>query len=160
MDLGTLLNTALLFHIVGITCMAGATLVDFLLTKKFWDQYEMDKSKALAVRNALGSIPSLMIAGILLLILSGVGMMAITQGVFGEQIWFKIKFALVIIVILNGILVGRKQGVRLNAVLLKNSDESDLSPELKKIRKRVNLFHISQLFLFLTIFILSVFKFN
>lgn len=38
----TLFQIALITHIVGITLMAGATLVEYLLTKHFWKLYASD----------------------------------------------------------------------------------------------------------------------
>jgi hypothetical protein len=84
--------------------------------------------------------------------------MALTKGVYGEQLWFRIKFALVVLVIVNGILassLGRKQ-----RKLLALSSERNIQAELDKLKGRMNVFYLSQLFLFLVIFILGVFKFN
>jgi hypothetical protein len=93
-----------------------------------------------------------------LLILSGIGLMALTKGVYGEQIWFRIKFALFILVIVNGI-IWRRLGNR-QKKLLALSAERNVQDELYKLKARLNLFYGSQLFLFLAIFILGIFKFN
>lgn len=150
---------ALVTHITGFTIMAGTTLVDYLLFKQFWKQFVKEKAKGLAISEAISVLPVLFGIGIVLLIISGVTMMAMTNGVFGEQLWFRIKFGLVILIILNGLLVGRKQGSKLRKILSEDaSGENDV--RLLKIKRNLNSFHISQMLMFITIFILSVFKFN
>src|SRR5215207_6268648 len=108
--MNTLYQIALITHIIGLSTMAGSTLSAYVLSRKFWHQYSSDKSKAIAIHDAASKFPTLFAIGIILLILSGVAMMAITRGAFGEQLWFKIKFGLIIAVIVNGLAVGRRQG--------------------------------------------------
>jgi hypothetical protein len=105
-------------------------------------------------------IPALFGIGILLLIISGVTMMGITDGVFGEQIWFRIKFVLVLLIIVNGLAVGRGQGVRLRKILSGEKPGGYVEERILKIKRNLSLFHIAQLSLFFAIFVLSVFKFN
>jgi uncharacterized membrane protein len=145
----------IILHLIGFLLFAGTTIADFILFKQFWKQYEADKAKATVILEARSKFPMLMGIGILLIIISGIGMMALTHGVFGEQLWFRIKFGLVIILILNGVLVGREQGIRLLKIL--NSDEINI---IEKIKRNLNVFHCTQLVLFFTVLLLSIFKFN
>jgi Predicted integral membrane protein (DUF2269) len=160
MNLQTLYHLSLVIHIIGLTTMAGATLVDYVAFKQFWKQYSIDKEKGMTVLEALSKLPMLMGIGIILLILSGVAMMGITHGVFGEQIWFRIKFALVIIIIINGIVVGRRQGLKLRKLVADNSSGRNLHDELLRVKGNMRLFHLSQILLFIVVFTLSVFKYN
>jgi hypothetical protein len=89
-----------------------------------------------------------------------VGMMAITKGVFGEQVWFRIKFGLVLLVIVNGLAVGRRQGTKLRGLLVKQAEGEQTEEAIMKVKNNLRLFHMVQLFVFLIIFVLSVFKFN
>jgi len=152
----TVYNIALVAHIIGLTTMAGTTLADYVLTKQFWRQYANDRSKAIAINETGSKFPMLFGIGIILLILSGVTMMGITLGVFGEQMWFQIKFGFVITIIINGIAVGRRQGSKLKRLLLQETTYEDFL----KVKKRINWFHISQITFFIIVFVLSVFKFN
>lgn len=151
-----LLHFFLLFHIVAITLMAGGTVVDFIQTRKFWIFYARDPQQGMLVRKMSDKLPLLIIAGLILLLLSGIGMMAATHGVYGEMLWFRIKIALVLLVILNGIVIGRRLNVRLMRLL----NASGSADELNRVKRNLNLFHISQLTLFFIIFFLSAFKFN
>lgn len=152
-------HLALVAHITGLTIMAGATVADAVITRQFWKSYLEDKSRALGINQAMLKIPVLFGTGILLLVLSGVAMMAMTGGAYGEQFWFRIKFGLVILIIVNGLAVGRRLGSRLRKLLAAET-EGVPAAGLLPIREKLNVFHAVQLTLFLIIFVLSVFKFN
>jgi hypothetical protein len=156
----TIYHISLVTHIVGLTMMAGTTFVDYVLFKQFWKQLAINEAKGLAINEAMSKLPILFGLGITLLIISGVSMMAITHGVFGEQIWFRIKFGLVIIIIINGLAVGRRLGLKLRKILSEKASEKNVEEKLFKVKSSLSLFHISQMALFITIFVLSVFKFN
>ena len=155
-----LYNTSLWFHITGICLMAGVTLVDFILTRKFWTFYAKDPQQGILVKQMTNRLPLLIIAGIILILLSGVGMMAATNGVFDTMLWFRVKMILVLLVILNGLINGRRLAGRLNRVLASAVPQSADEQPLNRIRKNLDLFYISQLILFFIIFFLSAFKFN
>ena len=91
--------------------------------------------------------------GAALLIISGTGMMIITHGAFAHQIWFKIKLALILTLILNGFLVGGRQKSKLKKSL-------DIGEHTTTAIGNIKLFFLAQMGLFLTIILLSIFKFN
>lgn len=159
MTIQTLFHFALLTHIVGLTMMAGTTLANYFILKQFWLQLKADKQKGLAILVTMTKLQKLLGIGILLLIISGIGMMYATQGVFGEQIWFRIKFGFVIAIIVNGLVVGRRLGKSLGKTL---SQEASAANEAKllKLKSYFNTFVLSQMTCFLVIFTLSAFKFN
>ncbi|SRR5260221_6388772 len=154
----TLMQLSILIHIIGLTLAAGTTLNSYSLFRRFWRVYPTDRDRAVNILDGSSMLPALIGIGMGLLILSGVGLMALTKGVYGEQLWFRIKFALVVLVIVNGIIatsLGRKQ-----KKLLTLSSERNVQDELDKLKGKFNVFYLSQLFLFLAIFVLGVFKFN
>jgi hypothetical protein len=155
-----LYQIALTAHIIGLTAMAGATLVDYVIVKEFWKQYAFNKPKAMAINDTRSKFSMFFGIGILLLILSGVTMMGITKGAFGAQTWFKIKFILVLLVIINGIAVGRRQGSKLTKLLSKETSDESHNGDLLNVKNRINWFHLLQIGFFAIIFTLSVFKFN
>jgi len=156
----TIYHAALATHITGLTMMAGTTLMDYVIFKQVWKQYWADKTRALAITEALVKLQIVFGSGFLLLIISGVTMMYLTHGVFGEQLWFRIKFGLILLIMINGLGFGRRLGVRLRKLLPQEVSGENVGNKILRIRDNLNLFHISQLAIFLTIFILSVFKFN
>jgi len=158
MSTQTMLQTMLTMHLMGFVMVAGTTVADFIAFRQFWNQYELDAVKGRAVFQAISKFPILFRIGIILIILSGVGMMAITHGVFGEQLWFRIKFALVIMVILNGLITGRRQSRRLGRIL--NAEFPDNFVKFARVKGNLKMFHYVQLTLLFIILFLSVFKFN
>lgn len=165
-----LFQIALITHIVGITLMAGTTLVEYLLMKHFWKLYATSDGSTAIITNKDGFNFHLLVdIGVILLILSGVTMFVITRGLFGKQIWFQIKIGLIIIIAINGSVVGRRQDTKLKHLtsvkkLKPNQDhplrQENRKEDLMKVKNHLELFYISQLIMFLIIFTLSVFKFN
>lgn len=151
-----LYHIALLTHITGLAMVAGTTLVDYALFRQFWKHFVNDRSRACALQEGIARVQLFVGIGILLLILSGVGMMAATSGVFGEQLWFRVKFGLVLVIVLNGVLVGRRLIAKAGKLASGEASEA----ELTKTRSSINLFHLVQLLCFMVVFTLSVFRFN
>jgi hypothetical protein len=156
----TIYHLALITHLTGLILVAGTTFIDYIITRQFWKQVANSKSEASAVLNSLSKFPIVFGIGFLFLIISGVYMMYVTNGAYGEQVWFRIKFGLIILIILNGIAFGRRQGLELRKILSSEMLGGGIDMELSKIRGNLNLFHLSQLMFFLCILTLSVFKFN
>ena len=107
MNSGQLLHFSLVFHIIGLTIVGGSTLVAFVVQNQFWKQYEQDTGKAIGVMVATAKVPRITMIGLLLLILSGMSMMIITQGAFGAQLWFKVKMIVLLIIIINAVILRR-----------------------------------------------------
>jgi len=157
MQITYLLPTLLVLHLTALVLMAGTTLVDYLAYASFW-KFAGEGNRPEALLNIMARLPRVAGIGAAVLITSGIGMMAITHGVFGEQLWFRIKFGLVLLVILNSLLIGRRQGLKLRKLL--EAGELVLTTEVAHIKSNIKTFHLLQLLLFLLIIFLSVFKFN
>jgi hypothetical protein len=155
----TLLHVGLIFHIIGITMMAGTTFADFITFRQFWKQLPRDKQKAILINIATAKFPVFIGIGAVLLILSGITMMAVLHGVLDTQTWFRIKMALVLLIILNAVIIGRPQNIKLKKMLLSDI-VNGTSIEFNIIKKRIRLFHVLQFTMFVLIFILSVFRFE
>jgi uncharacterized membrane protein SirB2 len=153
-----LLQSVLTLHLIGLVIMAGTTIVDYLTFKTFWNLVELEKEKSRSLLQVMSRYSRLIGIGAALLILTGLGMMVITGGVFGEQWWFRIKFALVILLVLNGVFIGRRQGSRLRKLIVDSG--FDLTRQTTRLRSNLNRFYLTQLAIFLVIIFLSVFKFN
>lgn len=158
MNIQTLLQTLLVLHLTGLVIMAGTTFVDYTTFKTFWKQFELDKPAAVTLLQATAKFSRLIGIGAALLIFTGIGMMAITHGAFGEQLWFRIKFGLVVILILNSSLAGRRQNLKLRKAV--TADTIVISHQVQGIKGNLDIFYLMQLCVFLLIIFLSVFKFN
>ncbi len=154
----TFFQIFLMLHLIGFVLFAGATIINFVTLRQFWNQYELEGIKAKTILQSFSKLPILGRVGMIAIILSGVGMMAMTRGVFGEQIWFRIKFGFVIVIILNALFVGRRLGLSLRKIMEENKEE--ISAKINKVKNNLRIFHTAQLVLFFIILLLSVFKFN
>lgn len=156
----TVYNLALVLHIVGITLMAGATFIEYITFRQFWRTVAYDRNKATSVWETITNQQKLMGFGMLIIILSGVTMMYYLHEAWGAQLWFRIKFGLLIIVIFNGLGARRILGSRLNKTLTLAEPQGNVIDLTAKIRTNILVVHVIQLLLFLTIFVLSIFKFT
>ncbi|NCD69113.1 hypothetical protein [Mucilaginibacter agri] len=147
----------LVLHLIGLTLMAGTTVVNAVSLRSYWKLLNADKQQANAVLQLVTKLARPIGIGAALLIFTGLGLMILTHGAFGEQTWFRIKFALVIVLIANTLLFGRRQIGRLVKkvdILVHQADETE------SIRRNIAVFHSIQFLIFFVIIILSVFKFN
>ena len=113
MTISYLLPALLSLHLIALILMAGTTLIDFVTVRGFWKLFATLHEKALGLLEATASYSRLIGIGAAALIITGFAMMVVTHGVFGEQLWFRIKFALVILLVANGVFIGRRQGLRI-----------------------------------------------
>lgn len=82
--------------------------------------------------------------------------MAITKGVFGEQLWMKIKIVLVVLALLNGIFFRRLQVEKLDTLM--ENVEVRGSEKLTALTRNLSVYHYIQMLIFAAIITLSVFK--
>jgi hypothetical protein len=148
-----LLNICLIAHLTGLALMAGTTVADTVTFNTFSKGFQKEGKPSVNLLALMDKFSALLGIGAALLIISGTGLMTITHGAFAHQIWFKIKLVLILTLILNGFLVGGRQKSKLKKQL-------DTSEQAKNTIKSIKLFYLAQMGLFLTIILLSIFKFN
>jgi hypothetical protein len=152
-------NTALVVHIVGITIMAGTTFIDFITFRQFWKILPGSRSAGLIMADSLYKLQRFMSIGLLVIILSGVGMMIFLHQVWGQQIWFRVKIGFLFLIIINGLVFRRRLGNSLKK-LLADSTVNENNIKFSRLKSNITLIHIFQITFFIVIFVLSVFKFN
>ena len=150
-----LLPLLISIHLIDLVFMAGTTVADFIGYRKLLE-IRSNVEQAGFLYGFTRIFPRLIGIGAALLIAIGIGMMALTNGVFGEQLWFRTKFGLVLLLILNGVVIGRRHMIRFREALLTANDTFDAA------RKQhiLSVFYASQYLFFAAIILLSVFKFN
>ena len=156
--MNTLFPVCLMLHLMALTLMAGTTLVDFMAYQSLWKIITEKKELSTGLLQLMAKLPRIIGIGAGVLVLSGIGMMALTHGVFGEQLWFRIKFVLVILLMLNGLVIGRRLGNKLRNLI--NTDGPAFTDQVTKVRANLTKFHLVQLSIFFLIIFLSAFKFN
>ncbi|MCW3128039.1 MAG: hypothetical protein JWO03_3697 [Bacteroidetes bacterium] len=160
MNTSTALHICLVLHLSGLVLMAGMSIADFIAYRSFWKQYAINKQEGLTMLNAASAYQRVMAIGAILLLITGVGMMALTHGVFGEQLWMRIKIGIVVLILINGPVIGRMQGTKLKKLIEKSilHDTPDL--RISVLRSRVNLISVANFIFLISIVVLSIFKFN
>jgi uncharacterized membrane protein len=150
----------LVLHIVGLSIMFGTTVVDFFCFAQFWRQYPRDKARAAAILPVLVNFRFLFAGSFILLLTSGIGMVAMSHGAFAEQLWFRIKMGILLLVILNGAVIGGRAARRLRKVVEEELAGANVERRRMRLRGRIRTIHIFQIVLFVAILVLSVYKFN
>jgi hypothetical protein len=159
----TVYDTALVTHIVGITMLAGTTFIDFVTFRHFWKIFPDDKTKGFVIGDILYRLQRFMGIGMLLILASGILMMAYMHQVWGEQTWFRIKMGVLLLVIINGLAFRRTLGTKLKRLMTEiasGNTTGNVGARLSMLKGRITIVHILQILFFITIFTLSVFKFN
>ena len=159
MNTANALQLTLVFHLTGLVLMAGMSVADMLAYNSFWKQYAIDKQKGMVLLNASAAYQKYRGMGAALLLLTGVCMMALTHGAFGEQLWMRIKISIVVLLLINGPVIGRVQGTKLKNLISADNQPGD-AQEIITLKNRVNLAAVFNLIFLAAIVILSVFKFN
>jgi hypothetical protein len=153
-----LLQIFLVLHLTGLTLMAGTTVAEFITFKNFAKMYDSERQRSLSLLELIKKLSMLLGLGAALLILSGIGLFIVTGDVFIHQIWFKIKLMLILILILNGFLVGGKQELKLKSSI--NANDTQYNEQIKQSILNLKIFYQVQMGIFFVIIILSIFKFN
>jgi hypothetical protein len=150
------LRILLVLHLTGLVIMAGTTVVDYFTFKTFCRLADEGDNRSLGLLPIMARYGELLRTGAVIIIITGIGMLVWTGGVWWVQTWFKVKIALVILLVLNGILVGNIQGVKFRKIFTDNSP--DLMQQTTDISANLNRFYLMQLTLFFVIMLLSVIK--
>jgi len=92
------------------------------------------------------------------LVVTGIGMIALTHGLMAQQLWFRIKIVFILLLMANGIFNGARLGVKLRRII--DANAPDLTHRVLNVKGRLRTFHLVQFCIFLIIIFLSAYKFN
>lgn len=148
----TLYYAALVLHIIGITMAAGTSFIDFITFNALRKIYLTNKIQSIVLEGYLSQLQRYLGIGMLLILVSGIAMMVKLHEVWGAQLWFRVKMGILLLVIINGLGIRRVLGKQLTQI---RSDEA-----WNRLKVNFTIVQLTQLLLFVIIFILSVFKFN
>ena len=153
-----LLQILLALHLSGLVIMAGTTVVDYITYRTFWKLTDQGDKKSAGLLPLMDKYGGVVRTGAAVLILTGIGMMILVKGAWGEQLWFRVKMGLVVMLVLNGMLAGNKQGLKLRQMIAAGSP--DFLQQTAGIRVKLNRFYLIQLSIFVIIIFISVIKFD
>lgn len=151
------LQLLLVLHITGFTIMAGTVIANISIYRKLDKYLISDKPRALTILESTEGLPMLIGIGAMLLLTTGIGMVFIFKSAVTSMLWFRIKMALVLLILITGAIIPRQNTAKLKILLADKSRES-IGP-IEILRSKMSFFQLTQLLLFLSIFILSVFRF-
>lgn len=155
----TLYNIALVTHVIGITIMAGATFVDYITFRALGNAFRANETKALVLGAYLHKLQRFMGIGLLIILISGVAMMAKLHEVWDAQLWFRIKMGVLLLIIINGLGLRRRIGAQLNKLLVRDLSLSSVEGKWQGIKRNFTIVVSVQMLLFILIYVLSIFKF-
>jgi hypothetical protein len=138
--------------------MAGTTITEWVVFRSFVSLLKKQDKAALSLFRLLLGLGRLLLAGGVLLLLSGIGLTILSEGVYLQQLWLQVKLGLILLLPLNGLLVGSPQMKQVRNSL--SSEDIGLHLAVHPAVRKLTLFHSGQLVVFLTIIILAVFKFT
>jgi hypothetical protein len=151
-------DIAKVLHVVGIVAAAGMSLMDLVIFRYFWKLYQQHASEGIVVERLLVRLQRVMAIGMMLIIVSGVTMMYYLHTVWGQQLWFRIKFGILLVIIINSLAFRRTLGRRIHAHVI--AETGSFWVQQGSLRSGITSVQWIQVILFVIIFILSVFKFN
>jgi hypothetical protein len=137
--------------------MVGMAVAGFITYKRLFNSLTRMENSVTPLIVTIKMYSRMQILGGSLIIAGGVLMMFALHGVIMQQLWFKVKIALLLLLIFNMPLTFRPANKRLKLFL--SHGQSDIR-DMIKAKRLLDLFYILQFLIFLTIFILSVFRFN
>lgn len=143
-------------HITGIVIMAGTTMIDYLTYKTFWKLADAGNPHAVGIIPLMARYGAFIRAGAFTLFLSGIALLVMEKGASWAQPWFKVKIVLVILLLLNGTLVGNKQGHQLRATVTAHTP--DFLAYTAGIRENMDRFYPIQLSLFFLTIMVSMIR--
>lgn len=148
----------LVLHVIGITVMAGTTFIDYVIYRQFWGTYSKDSAQGVIFERMAFRLQRFLGIGMVLIILSGVGMMFYMHQVWGQQLWFRIKMGVLLVIIINGLGFRRITGSKVQRLISNVSMQE--GTQVSRLRFSMTFIQSVQMMMFIIIFILSVFKFN
>lgn len=154
-----LLSTGIFIHIIGITLIAGGSIGGLVLETHIWKVIHQSPEKVSVLGPLMPKFPVVIQIGTLLMFISGFMMLAALGWTVAGQWWFIIKMALVVALILNGILIAKPTGKRLLILVPQLIHGEAVQMELKMVRRKMILFHISELAMLALVYLLGVFQF-
>jgi hypothetical protein len=153
-----LFSIGLFIHIIGITCIAGGAVGGLVLENQIWKHVHQSPEKVSVLAPLMSKYPAIIQAGTLLMLLSGFLMLkALSWAVVGQW-WFIIKMALVVALVLNGLLVARPNGNKLRVLAGQLVNGQPVETQLKTVRKKMIIFHISEMTFLIVVYLLAVFQ--
>jgi len=143
----------LALHLCALVLMAGTTVIDYVSFKIFCSMTNAETGNASGMLPLMGRYGGLVRTGAVALILTGVIMLAINSSLW-DELWFKVKLALALLLVLNGIFIGNNLGMKFRRMAAGNI----LSEDGRTVCAYLNWFYLVQLSLFALVIFVSIIR--
>lgn len=160
MNTQIILQIMLTLHLVALAVTIGIALVSVVLHRQFWKLYDNNTGQSIAAFKATLKLRIYGIMGLGILILTGVMMLWLFNWTMAELLWFKIKMFIVVLLFVNGFTIGKTTSEKLEKILNSENRIDKVQHETIRLRKRMRIFQLTQLSLFILIIILAIFRFS
>jgi uncharacterized membrane protein len=169
---------ALLFHMIGFSLIAGGMIGGITLHRAIWRNLADAPAQATTAARLGLHFPLMIQAGAMVMLLSGLGLLAARQWVYLGQPWLTVKLSLYVLLWLNGLLVARPASRQFERTMSKwlaaqamlpppaapegaaANYRAEIGAALAQIRRRLTLFHANQALMVAVVVIMAVFKFH
>lgn len=148
----------LVLHITGVIIMAGTTLIDYVTFKTFWQLVDQGDARFAGLIPLMAKYGAFIRAGGAMIILTGIIILILENGIWWGAPQFRVKLVLVILLVLNGMFVGNTYGSKLRETVSANAH--GFLQHTMDIRETLNRFYPIQLLLFFLIILLSMIRFD
>lgn len=148
------LRILLALHLCGLAIMMGTTVVDYFTFRFFCSMTDAGDNRAQGLVPIMARYGELVRIGAVVLIFTGVIMFALKTD-WWDQLWFKIKLALAVLLVLNGMFVGNSLGLKFRKMIVDNATALHNTAE---IRTDLHRFYLVQLTLFFLIVLVSIIR--
>lgn len=149
-------NAVKMLHIIGFATAFGITLATFFAYNRFWRLYEISREQGLAAFKALTFLQRVGASGLMLVLLAGITMLALSKWSFTSLLWFQIKLGLIALIFVNGFTLGRTSTIKLDHFINQGVHGGD---DALKLQVNLRRFLLIQILLYIAIIFLSVFRF-
>jgi hypothetical protein len=160
MNTQTVLNIALVLHLIAMSMVIGVVIANYITFKQLWGLYDENSESGLSAFRRISKLQVAGMIGLLLLILSGLTMLYLFHWTLVSLFWFRIKLLIVVLILVNGFTMGRIQTVKFQTFLSEKRESGQLRTDTGKLRRNLQIFNLTQLSLFLLVIVFSVFRFN
>ncbi len=143
-------------HIVGAALMAGTTFCQLFLFHQLWKNRKIN---AVLQLDLIIKLEVVVIAGLIIMLSSGATMLFLVEGVYDQQLWFQVKMIIIGLLIVNGAVIKKKMTKKLRWELEKPEKLTN-HPIIPSSRFWLYAMLYFEVLMFVSIFILAIFKFN
>ena len=148
----------LTIHISGLILMAGTSVTAFVVFRAFIRKINTNREASAWFLQLQDDLAKTFRPGGILMILSGIGLMWTTRGVYLHQVWLQIKLSLIVLFLVNEFVLGNPQMKRLKGSF--SETNAGVDPVFTTAVSKLNIFYTVQLLIFLSIISLAIFKVN